>query len=260
VRRLSFAASIALVALGCEPSFQDAHVLDELRVLAVRAEPPEVAVGDAVHLEALVVSPSGAPVTVHIWQCAARGGMGQGCETFDDSLDLGEGTSADLVIGEDWQARLDRAGGLPVFQVLTIVAEQDGVVARAIKRVVVSDWDSKNANPVLEALLLDDEEEEGGPYVVAAGGSARMHPIVGEGSVEDYQKVRIDGTLSPATETLFLSNYYSCGKVSTLRSGGPDDLDATWRAPSTPGTCTVHSILRDDRGGVSFRAREIVVE
>jgi hypothetical protein len=258
VRRPILAACLLVAA--CEPTFDNAHVIDELRVLAVRAEPPEAGVGEPVHLEALVASPHGGPVEVHMWQCAARGGMRQGCETFDDSLDLGPGTTADMVVSEDWRARLDRAGGLAVQLVLTVVAEYEDEVARAIKRIVVSDEERKNENPVLEALLLEDEETEVRGFVVAPGAAVHLHPIVGEGSVEAYDKIRLDGTRSPATETLFLSHYYGCGSVANLRSGGPENLGATWRAPSEPGRCSIYAILRDDRGGVDFRVREIVVE
>lgn len=255
------AAMLSLLACaGCEPTFDNAHVVDELRVLAVRADPPEVAIGDAVTLEVLVASPGGAPVRVRTWQCAARGGMGQGCETFDDSIDLGEGTTADLVIGDDWRARLDRTGGLPVHQVITVVAEHGAEISRAIKRVVISDEPVRNVNPVLEALLLEDEEAETRPFVVGPGASVHLHPIVGEGSVETYEKIRLDGERVPAVETLFLSHYYGCGSVSNLRSGGPEDLGATWVAPDEPGRCPIYAILRDDRGGVDFRVREITVE
>lgn len=249
-----------LAVMACEPTFDNAHVVDELRVLAVRAEPPEVGVGDAVHLEVLAASPNGGPVRVHLWQCAARGGMRQGCEDFDDSIDLGEGPSADLVIQEGWRARLDRAGGLPVQQVITIVARRQDEVSRAIKRIVVSDEPTPNQNPVLEALLLEDEESETRPFVVPPGAAVHLRPVVGEGSVEPYDKIRLDGTRTPTTETLFLSYYYGCGRVANLRSGGPDDLGATWRAPDEAGRCSLYAILRDDRGGVDFRVRELTVE
>jgi len=256
----AFLVAGAVLGAGCEPTFDNAHVVDELRVLAVRAEPPEVGPGDAVHVEALVASPNGGPASVHLWQCAARGGMRQGCETFDDSIDLGEGPTADLIVSEDWRETLDRTGGLSVHQVITIVAEHEDELARAIKRIVVSDEAHPNANPGLEALLLGDEEAELDPFVVAPGGAVRLGPVVAEGSVESYDKIRLDYTRSPAIETLFLSYYYGCGKVSNLKSGEPEDLGATWRAPTEPGRCTIYAILRDDRGGVDFRVREIVVE
>ena len=258
---LALGLGLGLAPMACEPTFDNAHVVDELRVLAVQAEPPEVGVGDAVHLEVLAASPNGGPVRVHLWQCAARGGMRQGCEDFDDTIDLGEGGgAADLVIQEGWRERLDRAGGLPVQQVITIVARREDEVSRAIKRIVVSDEPTPNRNPVLEALLLEDEESEARPFVVGPGGAVHLHPVVGEGSVEPYDKIRLDGAREPTTETLFLSYYYGCGRVANLRSGGPDDLGATWRAPDEPGRCSLYAILRDDRGGVDFRVRELMIE
>ena len=248
-----------LVAGACEPSFDNAHLLDELRVLAVRADPPEAAVGDLVELEALVASPNGGPVDVRLWECAARGGMGQGCEMFSDSTDLGAGTTASFVVPDAWQARLEMARGLPVQLIVTAVARHGEEESRAIKRVVVSSEPTKNTNPTLEALLVDDEEQEVRPLIVAPGASLRLRPIVSEGSVEPYERFRLDGGREPETETLFVSYYYGCGSTSSLKSGGLDDLNARWFAPDEPGRCTVYAILRDDRGGVDFRTREITV-
>lgn len=251
--------SLLVVAAACQPSFDNAHELDGLRVLAVRADPPEVGVGDVVSLEALVASPNGGPVDVRLWQCPARGGMGQGCERFEDSVDLGPGPTASFVVPDAWGDILDGTGGLPVHLVVTATAEHDGEISRAIKRVVVSEQGVGNQNPVLEALLVDEEEEEVRPLVLETGGSLLLRPVIGEGSVQTYERVRLDGMRVADTETLFVSYYYGCGSAANLVSGGPDDLPARWRAPSKPDQCTVYAILRDDRGGVDFRAREITV-
>lgn len=257
--RPSAALALAIALGGCRPEFDNGHVLDELRILAVRVEPPELRVGESAEIEALVFAPNGEAATTHMWQCAARGGMRQGCESFDDTIDLGEGTTAELEIGPDWEEYLDRVG-LPVHQVVTIVATTGSEEERAIKRVVVSDEEVANRNPTLEALLLgDEEEEEPDPVPVDAGAAIRMSPIVAPGSVETYGRLTLSGDRVETEEELYLSYYFSCGSAPSLRSGGPDDLAATYRAPSTPGTCTVYAILRDDRGGEDWRSREIVV-
>jgi hypothetical protein len=132
---------------------------------------------------------------------------------------------------------------------------------RAIKRIVVSDEEVKNQNPVLEALLFGDEEEEDTrPISMTPRQSIGIHPIVGEGSVESYDRLTIRGERIPTEETLFLSYYFTCGSTSSLRSGGPEDLDATYRASRSPGRCSLYAVLRDDRGGEDWRVREIVVE
>lgn len=257
--RPSLLLALAVALGGCRPEFDNGHVLDELRILAVRVEPPELRVGERAELSALVFAPDGETATTHMWQCGARGGMRQGCESFDDTIDLGEGTSAEIEIGPDWEDYLDRMG-LPVHQVVTIVATTESEEERAIKRVVVSDEEVANRNPTLEALLLGDEEEEASdPLVAEAGAAIRMSPVVAAGSVETYGKLTLSGERSDTEEELYLSYYFTCGSAPSLRSGGPDDLDATYRAPRAPGRCTVHAILRDDRGGEDWRSREIVV-
>ncbi|MBI2894979.1 MAG: hypothetical protein HYY06_15600 [Deltaproteobacteria bacterium] len=256
--RAPFAMALALLA-GCRPEFDNGHVLDELRILAVRAEPPELRVGERAELQALVFAPGGAIATTHMWQCAARGGMRQGCETFDDSIDLGEGTTAEIEIGPDWEEYLD-AVGLPVHQVVTVVATTPSEVERAIKRVVVSEEEVANRNPTLEALLLgDEEEEEPDPHPASTSQSIRVTPVVSADSVETYDKLNLAGERVSTEEELFLSYYFTCGSATSLKSGGPDDLAATYRAPSEPSSCTLVAVLRDDRGGEDWRSREIVV-
>jgi hypothetical protein len=98
----------ALLGVGCEPTFDNAHELEELRVLAVRADPPEVGIGDVVTLDTLVASPLGGPVDVRLWECPARGGMGQGCDFFDDAVDLGPGPTASFAVPEAWRDVRDR--------------------------------------------------------------------------------------------------------------------------------------------------------
>ncbi len=61
-----------LAALGCAgPS--DETIVDELRVLAVLADPPEARPGETVLLESLVVDPEGRGYDVMAWSCTRTG-------------------------------------------------------------------------------------------------------------------------------------------------------------------------------------------
>jgi hypothetical protein len=55
--RLSFAILPSLLALGCTAPLPAASFVDKLRVLAVRAEPPELAPGETAALDLLAVAP-----------------------------------------------------------------------------------------------------------------------------------------------------------------------------------------------------------
>ena len=122
----------ALLAAGCDgEELRDVTRIDDLRVLAVRAEPPEVPPGSNVVLDALVVDPLGGTWTHRWYACvmadeqggffggssetATSGGDGAGISTapFDGSCaarveagepfawDLGSGATATLEVPAD---------------------------------------------------------------------------------------------------------------------------------------------------------------
>ncbi|MCK9464175.1 MAG: hypothetical protein M0R80_31530 [Proteobacteria bacterium] len=104
----------AAVAAGCGKEFAPFNELDKLRVLAVRAEPPEIAPGEAAAIDALVFEPDGdevayswswCPFTLGAldgYECAvteqelaeAIEAVAPGAGSFVPSFDLGDGPSA----------------------------------------------------------------------------------------------------------------------------------------------------------------------
>lgn len=74
---------LLLTACGMGPS--DETLLDELRVIAAVAEPPEISPGDSVDITATVVDPVGAGMELVIWSCTPTTG---GCA--EDRLPLSE--------------------------------------------------------------------------------------------------------------------------------------------------------------------------
>ena len=87
------------VATGCDEEFKPASNVDKLRVLAARAEPPEVKPGQVTQLDALVVDPKRAGKPPVFWVACDPDPFGQGrtacstTETFEDptGLDLSSG-------------------------------------------------------------------------------------------------------------------------------------------------------------------------
>ncbi len=124
------AAAIACVLLTGAPGCNAAEpknptLVQELRVLAVKAEPPEVGPGDSVELEVLAVDPEGRDITIEWWACVqpepgfglfgagpAAGASGsKGYAVLEDRTcadpdallghALGTGTSATLEVPDD---------------------------------------------------------------------------------------------------------------------------------------------------------------
>ena len=87
------ALSLAPLATACLEDLPSPSVIDDLRVLAIKAEPAEVSPGDTVELQALVVDPLTRPPRYAWYACVVveqgQGFFGGGSET---STSGGEGT------------------------------------------------------------------------------------------------------------------------------------------------------------------------
>ncbi len=64
------------LAIGCVEGPMDETRVDELRVLGIRAEPPEATPGESVAITALVADPAGIGADVLLWHCTD---LGDGC-------------------------------------------------------------------------------------------------------------------------------------------------------------------------------------
>ena len=66
--------SLVMFFLGCDdlPYYE---VIDKLRVLAVRADKPQAAIGETVTMDALVVTPNDRPVSLSWQLCAYSKGI-----------------------------------------------------------------------------------------------------------------------------------------------------------------------------------------
>lgn len=128
---LALAASLS----GCLEELPDVARIDELRVLAITAEPPEVGAGGTTTLEALVVDADQRPIALEWKACtipdrdagffsggqdtSSSGGGGYGLEDRDScaaaveagepgAFDLGTGPTATLEVPEDFLDDTDR--------------------------------------------------------------------------------------------------------------------------------------------------------
>ena len=87
---------ILIFALGCGAGPNDETLVDELRVLAMVAEPPEVAPGAESTVEVTVADPEGVGPDVIVWTCTD---LGDGC--LEAALPGFGATVGDVASG-DW--------------------------------------------------------------------------------------------------------------------------------------------------------------
>ncbi len=279
--------TLAVFALGCEPPVVSQTELLTTRVLAIRADPPELVVPPdgglppPVHFSVLSFAPAGAVPSVTLALCVAGDPYGpdSGCPGPNgiplpgDTLDVANPEIEALLLALD--------GGLPtsglpptepgVFQVAigyfaTTGGTAPGDSEVGVYRLGVRFSGRPNHNPQLLAVGVSDG---GSPLAGAAlpqgqnvtltpaipdGGPNPAWPSVGiDGGVETY--LGIDG--GTFYETLFFSWYATAPTVNDLFSNEPTPTDMA-ETPSSQfngtsvGPVTFYVVLRDGRGGTDW--------
>src|SRR3954471_18744384 len=85
---------LALVAAGCGNSFDPASFVDKLRLLAVKAEPPDVAFGQMTTLTATAVNPGGSTPAITWDACLLPPPPATGEAVNQDCVALPEGDAS----------------------------------------------------------------------------------------------------------------------------------------------------------------------
>jgi hypothetical protein len=318
--------ALALVAAGgaCAKDLPAASFIDKLRVLAVRAEPPEVAPGQVTALDLLAVEPrvrsldGGAPAPLSaVWVACP---LPSGSATVQP-CGVGSGAPAPTVIavnqpGEPLAASFrpdaNLLGGTASTELLISVAvadsdagaaaclgdllDHDGVpqdpdhCVLSLKRLVVSDplqrMIAPNANPsfadfyaVAPSGFVEPLDSGGGIWLYAPGKDLAEWDVIAHRS-DDAAEQKADGSYEALSASWFATAGHLDGGRSIYLPPGcstlttcPDQLpetgaDTSWFAPTgaeaaeavaANGIVDFWAVLRDDRGGVSWRAGHLTL-
>lgn len=280
---------LPLLLLGCAPEIPAAPgQVEAPRILAIRADPPEVAPGARVTLTALAVSPDGPSAAPLEWalctrpvDVAASTPVSLACLAADASWILPIDTSArwvEATVPLDACAAFGSTppppppGGRPRRPVdpdpsggyhQPVRATQSGgevgfgrirlrcplAGAPAEAARAWRDRYVENTNP---EVRLDPVE---GP--VAPGTTVDLRARWGDDTNEAYVVYdRGEVALAARVEALTLSWFTTAGALSRHRGA---EAGNAWTAPDAPGPAFVWVVLRDDRGGVGWAALVIDV-
>ena len=299
MRRLVPLLALLLAACSDEPEpvgFRPASYIDKLRVLAIKAEPPEVEPGQPVVLTALVVDPlEGIRNVGHLWvMCdpSTEGALGNACAQQDtlrsfDPENMPEGVQVFPLFFNfafyrpPWNAlenleegSLARRRGLTATVLLvaweggTQADLQDPAVLRqfAIKRIRVIDaQEVPNRNPELASVTLNGEpfDEETVPEV-KAGTTIELAATSTEDSEQTFERVLPDGTTVSESEQNVFSWYSRGGEFtkglefsSRTESGDPIGLVLPPLGTVPNDLLDVWVVLRDARGGTDWARRRL---
>jgi hypothetical protein len=285
-RRLLPPLAFLAFAAACEPSVVDQSQLLTTRVLAIRADPPELVVPSdgglppPVHFTVLSFAPDGGTPTVTLALCLTGNPYSadfscpgaDGITLPDDTLD---------VSSPDIQALLGALdGGLPDAG---LTADEPGVLQVAIGylattggtapgdtevgvyRLSVRFSGNPNHNPQLLAVTVPDGGSLGGallpvgqnviltPAIPNDGGDPSWPSVGVDGGIETYPS--LDGGI--VYENLNYSWYATAPSVTYFRSREPTPVDTAETAysqfnGSLAGPVTFYVVLRDGRGGTDW--------
>ena len=260
---------LALLLAACPGGLEEQQHISKLRVLGVRADPPElVLLPDAglpaTTLTALAVDPSGAAISMRYALCADLSGVPS------PDLPCPGAAGLDLPDAGPLAARLD----LSDPRLLAFAASVDagafqdaGGIAAALDQGV----------PLLygfEASAGDAQLDGFGTITLRTGkrGPAGTNPellaLDIDGGVSPGATVRLTPVTAPKddpTKRYGFSFFATAGEISSLRS---TDTTATgqsaptwvdWTVPDAGGVVRLWVVVRDGRGGTAFLEREVTV-
>lgn len=244
----------AIGAPGCDPGTSDRWLLEELRVIGVRAEPAEAQPGTDVALESLVVDPLGdgqREVQVAWAVCTPDANLGQAsCAEPGRTVPLGIGTGATLSIPSDALDGLSAEAALFGIDFYVVVAASAPDVPElaaedaevAFKRIRVSTDPVPNVNPELAWFGPASDPVDGHKTLLQAAATIE--------SAEEFQ-----GPLGLDVEELRFSWYTTAGALDRgVTLGDPLASELEWEA--TDGA-TLYVVLRDGRGGLNWAIHEV---
>lgn len=297
MRRLVFLLALTMSGACSDKEavvLQPASFVDKLRVLAIKAEPPEAAPGEIISLTALVADPlENRRNTGHLWvMCdpSVEGELGNACAQQDtlrsfDLEALPEGVNIFPLFFNfafyrapwgilDQLEEEERRRGMTAT-VLLVAWEggsqeqlQDPSILKqlAIKRIRIADpQEAPNRNPVLEAVTINGQPfgETDEPRV-KAGGTITLSASSTEDSVEVFERVLPDGTVVEQSEQNVFSWYTRGGRFtqgleysSRTESGAPIGLELPELGTQPDDRLHIWVVLRDARGGTDWARRTL---
>lgn len=265
--RLTLAAA-AVVAAGCSDKLPSRALVDDLRVLAVRADPPEAAPGETITLDGLVGDPEipARPVRRGWAICTPGEGGVATCGDPTRVVVLGTALSAVWTVPEDFLAELDpeeASIGRDVFVVFGVELDVDGSEPGpgehdvAFKRIRISTQPAPNTNPLVESLTLDGRSD---PIELTVDVDERLEIAVrpSAGAAETW--LGPDGT--EEVEELRYTWLVTGGSVADSVTWGEGEEGGSvtqWNLPDdrNPPHQMLWVVLRDGRGGTAWASQPV---
>jgi hypothetical protein len=289
MRGLSLLAAVTTVA-ACTPDFDEVWLVKDLRILALRAEPPEVLepLGvtsfPPVKLSALCadpLAPEGALFDWELWVCSAEESrcdlagtrtLVKAARSKLDAIEVDFRLESNIYLASILADPLKGFGGVPVMVELRV--QRETFSARAVKRIVygapIPPQKTPNQNPSLARITADGAPITAELPASAGGEKIKLLPEPAAGAKEKYWVLTYTGGERELDEYLSYAFFTTDGGLSDATTGGKpspfvekkkvEDPSSDWSPPAEPGTIDLYLVVRDDRGGVGWTTLRAVVK
>ena len=258
---------------GCQPTGDlPTSYVAGARVLAIKAEPPEIGLGESSSVTAWVVGTNGQTPTVSWSRCRRAPLPGQAmnpdCLANPQAAyvePIGEGVTVTATMPADITAAAlglpDASGGVYLPLIARVTAGADQLIASYRLRLAQPGVPPNN-NPVITAVSVVDSSgstplDEAVPRVVHAGDTVTVGATFSSDSNESYLSPLGGQAGGPVAEVLTTAWFSSGGAVTTSPAAGDPTMNLRFdQLLPAPGTVIdLFVVARDERGGTDTAHR-----
>jgi len=277
-RRIAVLVALLLAGPACGNNGQAPRTyVSAPRVLAIKAQPPEVAPGGSSTVSILVAGTTGQTFTVAWSRCLLAPLPGQAtnpdCVTNLQASyiePIGEGTTVTAMMPADITAdalgQPDASGGVYLTLVARVtVAAADSFAA--VYRLRFGDPATGNQNPTLIGVTASDAAEtttldEATPLPVRQGDVLTLNALLAPGSAETYVAPVVGQSGGTVKETVRTSWFSTGGDFSDDRTdeGQRTVLSLDQLLPAAGSIIDIYGVAHEERGGVDFVHRTLQLE
>ncbi len=241
---LAVALAFAGACTGVAPVTSE--TITRVRVIAVRAEPAGAHPGDAVHLDALVVSPvPDDPDVAVTWYTCSHASFEE-CAKATDLDVIGHGASLDVTVPSSASP-----GSVLVFWIDAI---KGGQVERALKSLqIVEAGIPPNRNPDLKSVRWLAQDTHASVTTVQKSGQLDVRVVARQAPGEIF----FDSNENAAEDVRVLTYTTSGFLLDPTGTGASGEL--RFDAPTVKGLSGNWIVINDGRGGVDWKSAWINV-
>lgn len=269
-----FLVLLSLGLISCSDELPDYNTLEDLRIIALKVDLPEVNPGTEVSLNALVsdIGGDGRSLSYSLISCTDPGvayGAEPSCDNASDKVEVAEGTVSNLVEENaytleqdsvaftipseilDLYSEVESYNGVAYLVVYTLTAE-NGDSVKGFKRIIVTSESKtiKNSNPTIVEVV----DENGNELSVLPQEETDYKINVSSESMETYTEYVSTNSLTSLDEVITTTWFLSDGSMKYYRTINEsyNSLTPATEAP-TDRPSVIVVVSRDGRGGVDYQ-------